>query len=232
MGREPTVPPRPVRQLQILEALRTAYERTGALPELSALARSFGIAYPTLREHLRALEAKGELRMESRGPGRSPRLTLLGGAFGVPLFGEIAAGVPVGSYPDPEGHLALRGRPDHFALRVRGDSMADRIEDGDVVLLQHAQPQRSGEICAVRVGDDETTLKYLEWSGQGQGAYGQSAYGQSGAPSRYRLRPHNPSYPTLTVSATELHVDGVFRGLLRGDVVQELLQQELLQGGG
>lgn len=223
MGRESAVPPRPVRQLQILEALRASYERTGALPELAALARSFDIAYPTLREHLRALEAKGELRMESRGPGRSPRLTLLGGAFGVPLFGEIAAGVPVGSYPEPEGHLTLRGRPDHFALRVRGDSMADRIEDGDVVLLQHAQPQRSGEICAVRVNDDETTLKYLEWN---------APAAQGGSPSRYRLRPHNSDFPTLTVSAAELHVDGVFRGLLRGDVVQELLQNDSLQGGG
>lgn len=208
------MPPRPVKQLQVLEALRSAYARHGRLPELATLARGFGISYPTLREHLRALEAKGKLRIESRGPGRSPVITLLGPVGGVPLFGEIAAGVPVGSYPEPEAYLALRGRPDHFALRVRGDSMADRIEHGDVVLLQRTPPQRSGEICAVRVGEDETTLKYLEWRGA--------------EPSRYRLRPHNPAYPTLGVSAEELHVDGVFRSLLRGDVVEELLTE----GGG
>ncbi|MEJ2359200.1 MAG: S24 family peptidase, partial [Deinococcales bacterium] len=192
-----------------LDALRAAQARHGRLPELAELARRFGIRYPTLREHLRALEAKGELRIEGRGPGRSPLVTLRGTAAGVPLFGEIAAGVPVGSYPDPEAYLALRNRPDHFALRVRGDSMADRIEHGDVVLLQRTPPQRSGEICAVRVGEDETTLKYLEWRG--------------GEPRRYRLRPHNPAYPTLGVPAEELHIDGVFRGLLRGEVVEELL---------
>jgi repressor LexA len=208
------MPPRPVRQLQILEALRGAYERTGAPPELSDLARSFDISYPTLREHLRALEAKGQLQMESRGRGRSPRLTLLGAA-GIPLFGEIAAGVPIGSYPEPEGHLALRGRPDQFALRVRGDSMADRIENGDVVVLQRAEPQRSGEVCAVRVGEDETTLKYLDWSPK------------EAQPHRYRLRPHNEAYPVITVQATDLHIDGVMRGLLRGEVVQSLL----LEGG-
>ncbi len=207
------MPPRPVKQLQILEALREAYARHGHLPELTALARSFGIRYPTLREHLRALEAKGELRVESRGPGRSPRVTLLGPRSGVPLFGEIAAGVPVGSYPEPDAYLSLRDRPDHFALRVRGDSMADRIEHGDVVLLHRTPPRRSGEICAVRVGEDETTLKYLEWRGA--------------TPRRYRLRPHNPAYPTLAVPAEELHVDGVFRGLLRGEVVDELL----IEGG-
>lgn len=210
------MPPRPVRQQQILDALRGAYERTGAPPELSALARSFDISYPTLREHLRALEAKGHLRVESRGRGRSPRLTLLGEATGIPLFGEIAAGVPVGSYPEPEGRLALRGRTEQFALRVRGDSMADRIEDGDVVLLQRAAPQRSGEVCAVRVGEDETTLKYLEWDvGIAQ-------------PQHYRLRPHNAAYPVITVPAADLHIDGVMRGLLRGEVVQDLL---LLEGG-
>lgn len=192
------------------------YERTGAPPELAALARSFNISYPTLREHLRALEAKGKLVFESRGPGRSPRLTLLGVDTGVPLFGEIAAGLPIGTYPEPEGYLTLRNHPDRFALRVRGDSMADRIEHGDVVLLQRTQPQRSGEICAVRVGEDEATLKYLEWGEDGK------------RPQRYRLRPHNPAYPLLTVSATELHVDGVMHGLLRGEIVEDLLRE----GGG
>ena len=205
------MPPRPVRQLQVLDALRAAYERTGATPELTALSRTLGISYSTLREHLRALETKGELLLESRGPGRSPRLTLLGGGFGVPLYGEIAAGLPVGIYPTPEGHLALRGRPDQFALRVRGDSMADRIEDGDVVLLHRAEPQRPGEVCAVRVGEDETTLKYLDWP-----------VGEP-RPHEYRLRPHNPAFPVITVDAQDLHVDGVFRGLLRGDIVQDLI---------
>jgi len=212
------MPPRPLKQTQILEALKSAYERTGTTPDLSSLARSFGITYPTLREHLKALEAKGKLVLESRGPGRAPRLRLLGTAVGVPLFGEIAAGLPVGTYPEPEGYLALRGRPDHFALRVRGDSMADRIEDGDVVLLHRGEPQRSGEVCAVRVGEDETTLKYLEWS--------QSRSGDR--PLEYHLRPHNAAYPTLTVPASELHVDGVMRGLVRGEVVQDLL----LEGSG
>ncbi|HET9028306.1 MAG TPA: S24 family peptidase [Trueperaceae bacterium] len=205
------MPPRPVRQLQVLDALRAAYERTGSTPELTALSRTLGISYSTLRDHLRALEAKGELLLKSRGPGRSPHLTLLGGGFGVPLYGDIAAGLPVGAYPTPEGHLSLRGRPDQFALRVRGDSMADRIEDGDVVLLHHAEPQRPGEICAVRVGEDETTLKYLDWSADEQ------------RPRTYRLRPHNPAFSVVTVAAQDLHVDGVFRGLLRGDIVQDLI---------
>lgn len=205
------MPPRPHKQLRILDALRDTHEREGRLSDLSDLARRFGISYPTLREHLGALETKGHLRITSRGPGRSPEVALVGRSPGLALYGEIAAGLPAGSYPEPEGYLRLPG-VEGFALRVRGDSMAERIEDGDVVLLTPRLPQRSGEICALRVGDDEATLKYLEWQGV--------------RPHRYRLRAHNPEYPTLEVAADYVHVDGVFRGLLRGTVVQDLMTDE------
>jgi repressor LexA len=195
----------------ILGALQEAYERDGRLPELTDLARRFDIRYPTLREHLGALETKGHLRVVARGPGRRPEITLLRGGRGVPMYGEIAAGLPVGEVPEPEGYLAVRGHGDRFALRVRGDSMADRIEDGDVVLLQRHSPERQDEICAVRVGDDESTLKYLGWTGPAR------------RPTRYRLRPHNPAFPTLEVAPVDLQVDGVFHGLLRGDIVRDLL---------
>jgi repressor LexA len=192
--------PRPLKQLRILDALHEAYARDGRLPDLAELARRFEIRYPTLREHLAALEAKGH--------------RLLGGPIasgGVPVYGEIAAGLPIGTYPEPEGYLRLPGMGEGFALRVRGDSMADRIEAGDMVLLSPGLPQRSGEICALRVGDDEATLKYLQWTGT--------------QPTHYRLRPHNPAYATLEVPASEVHVDGVFRSLLRGRVVQDLMTE-------
>lgn len=201
----------PQKQLEILAFLERHLAQQGELPDLAEVARAFDIRYPTLREHLDALARKGLIRLEGRGPGRSPRLTLSRPVGGVPLFGEIAAGLPAGAYPEPEGRLALRGTEGSFALRVRGDSMAERIQEGDVVLLQRGRPQRSGEICAVRVGGDETTLKYLEWSG---------------SPPRYTLRPHNPAYPTLRADPASLHIDGVFRSLLRGEVVEQLLSGE------
>lgn len=203
----------PHKQLEILAFLERRYAETGELPELASVARAFDISYPTLREHLEALSGKGLLTLQSRGPGRSPRLTLRRQPTGVPIFGEIAAGLPAGAYPEPEGHLALRGLEGGFALRVRGDSMAERIQEGDVVLLRQGKPQRSGEICAVRVEGDETTLKYLDWTDSPR------RY----TPRRYTLRPHNPSYPTLQVDPEALHVDGVFRSLLRGEVVEQLL---------
>ncbi len=201
-------PPSPQQQ-KVLERLREYLARTGETPELSAFARSLGIHYVSLKQHLLALDEKGYLHFESRGRGRSPRLRLAGAVTGVPLLGEIPAG-PLG---DPaahaEGVLNLAGlAPGRFALRVDGDSMADLFQPGDLVILERRAPERDGEVCAVRVDDDEVTLKHVDRLGDGELA----------------LRPHNPAYPVLQVDAERVQVDGVYRGLIRGEPIRSLLQ--------
>jgi repressor LexA len=196
------------RQHKVYERLREHHRRTGALPDLSELARGLGITYVTLKQHLEALAHKGYLTFEGRGRGRSPIVTLPAAATGVPLLGSIPAGPLSEAVADAEGFLPLPGLDErHFALRVRGDSMADLIQAGDVVLLERTPPGRDGLICAVRVEGDDVTLKYLEREGR----------------DRFRLRAHNPDYPDLRVAAADLQVDGVYRGLLRGEVLDVLL---------
>ncbi len=195
-------------QRKVFERLRAYQQRTGETPELSAFARTLGIHYVSLKQHLLALDRKGYLRFESRGRGRSPRLTLPAAFTGVPLLGAI----PAGSLSDPaahaEGVLRIPGLASgHFALQVSGDSMADLLQPGDVVILERRAPQRGGEVCALRVDDDEVTLKYLDPVTDGE----------------VSLRPHNPAYPTLRVRAERVEVDGVYCGLLRGDAVGALL---------
>jgi len=196
------------RQHKVYERLREHHRRTGALPDLSELARGLGITYVTLKQHLEALAHKGYLTFEGRGRGRSPIVALPAAATGVPLLGSIPAGPLSEAVADAEGFLPLPGLDErHFALRVRGDSMADLIQAGDVVLLERTPPGRDGLICAVRVEDDDVTLKYLERE----------------APGHFRLRAHNPEYPALRVAAADVQVDGVYRGLLRGGVLDVLL---------
>ncbi len=198
-------------QLRVYERLRDHVSRTGATPDLADFARELGVHYVSLKQHLQALADKGWLTFESRGRGRSPRLSLPAGATGVPILGSIPAGPLAEAVAHAEAYLpipGLRGRG--FALRVRGDSMSDLIQDGDVVLLEKRPTRRSGEICAVRVGDDEVTLKYLDRL----------------ADDRYALRAHNPAYAPLDVSARDIEVEGVYRGLLRGSVVDALAVHE------
>jgi repressor LexA len=123
-------------------------------------------------------------------------------------LGSIPAGPLSEALLEPEGFLPRGGAREQFALRVSGNSMADLIQDGDIVLFRQGLPQRSGEICAVRVGNSEVTLKYVDRL----------------EPAVIALRPHNPQYPTLAVPAQEVHIEGVYAGLVRGDLIGALYE--------
>lgn len=200
----------PRMQRKVYDHLLAYQKEHGSLPDLSALAREFGIHYVSLKQHIVALSKKGYLNFQSRGRGQSPLVSLPPQATGVPILGHIPAGPLSEAISEAEGYLPLRGTQDHFALRVRGDSMADLIMPGDVVLFKKGTPQRSGEICAVRVDQNDVTLKYLDWLGE----------------SRLELRPHNSAYPHLSVDANDVHVEGVYQGLLRGDILNALLHDD------
>ena len=197
------------RQRKVYDRLLEHHRRTGGTPDLSEFARGRGITYVTLTQHLEALASKGYLTFEGRGRGRSPIVRLPAAATGVPLLGSIPAGPLAEAVADAEGYLPLPGLGERwFALRVQGDSMAEPIQADDVVLFERGVPPRDGLVCAVRIDHDDVTLKYLDRVG----------------PSRYRLRAHNPAYPDRLVAARDLQVDGVYRGLLRGDVLDVLLR--------
>ena len=195
-------------QQKVYDRLTEHFRRRGEMPELSDLARELGMHYVSLKQHLEALDRKGYIGFESRGRGRSPLLTLPAQATGVPVLGDIPAGPLSEAAAHAESYLPLAGLTRaRFALRVHGDSMADLIQNGDVVVFEKREPYRSGEICAVRVGESEVTLKYLDRIGAGQ----------------YALRPHNADYPTVQAHAAEVAIEGVYLGLLRGDVLDVLL---------
>ena len=197
-------------QQRIFSKLREHKQRTGDTPDLSAFARELGMHYVSLKQHIEALNKKGYLTFESRGRGRSPLLELPPEATGIPVLGNIPAGSLTEAVQEAESYLPLTGMVDtHFALRVSGDSMADLVQDGDIVLFkQQPKPLRSGEMCAVRVDGSEVTLKYLDFLDN----------------DAYALRPHNPLYPTVKVEARDLQVEGIYQGLLRGEVLWSLLQ--------
>lgn len=200
-------------QRKVYDRLCAHKERTGSPPDLAELARALGIHYVSLRQHLKALDAKGYLTFQSRGTGQSPRLELPAFATGVPVVGSIPAGLLSEALAEPDGYLSVQGGGSQFfALRVSGASMADLIQDGDVVLFKKEAPARSGDICAVRVGNSEVTLKYLDRL----------------APKTVILRPHNPQYPTVSVPADEVQIDGVYQGLVRGRLLDALYTEEMM----
>jgi repressor LexA len=46
-----------------------------------------------------------------------------------------------------------------FALVVKGKSMSPRIEEGDIVVVSPREQARSGDICVIRVNDEDVLKK-------------------------------------------------------------------------
>jgi repressor LexA len=198
-------------QRRVLVLLEQRWREAGRQPSLGEVAQQLGMHYVSLKQHLEALAAKNYLSFESQGRGKQPVLRLREAA-GIPLVGQIAAGGLEGTVEHVEGYFHLANVPSvgKFALRVEGDSMSELILNHDVVILEK-RPYRSGDICAVR-HEDETTLKYLD-------------LGEGG---RAVLRPHNPAYPPIPVSLSDIEVTGVFYSLLRGPIADELFREVAL----
>lgn len=77
----------------------------------------------------------------------------------VPRVGTIACGAPILAEENIEDYDSVpRDWRADFTLVCKGDSMAPRILDGDLVAIRRQPEVETGEIAAVRIGN-EATLK-------------------------------------------------------------------------
>lgn len=78
-----------------------------------------------------------------------------------PLVGEIACGEPITAEENVEEYLNIRSDVKcDFLLRCKGDSMAPRLMDGDIVFIRQQDDVEDGQIAAVLI-DMEATLKHV-----------------------------------------------------------------------
>lgn len=197
------------RQQQILDFIQNTQHETGSAPTFQEIADNFRFRSPNaVTEHVRLLRQKGALAGEP-GLARSLRVvsplqTLRKRVADIPLFGTIPAGFAdrreqeaKGCVSIDIGTLGIKPSPRTFALEVRGDSMIGRhILEGDVVVVEHGQTPRNGDVVAALI-DGESTLKTYVAD---------------------KLRPYlkaeNPRFPKL-IPAGELVIQGVMVALIR-----------------
>lgn len=125
-------------------------------------------------------------------------------AIQLPLYGRIAAGLPIEALRDTtttiDVPLTLLGNGDHYALEVAGDSMVDAgILDGDTVIIRQGDTAENGQIVVALVDDAEVTLKRLRRRGK----------------SSIALEPCNPAHETRIFPADRVKVQGRLVSLLR-----------------
>lgn len=124
-------------------------------------------------------------------------------AKSVPFYGDVAAGLPLlaesNATPIELPHAIHRNKTDLFALRVKGDSMAeDSILDGDLVVLQRRGEYRNGDRIVALIDKEEATLKELRRNKDG-----------------VWLIPHNPDFAPKCYQPDRVDIQGVLVGVMR-----------------
>ena len=201
---------------QIVDFILQFSEEKGYPPTVRDIQSSCGISSTSVVDyHLKVLEKEGHLRRDpevSRGIGLPGRAAAAHSMVQVPVVGQIAAGEPI-PVPGSETWQAAagadfievaaeltQGRPDIYALKVRGMSMIDAlINDGDMVLMQSASTVDNGDMAAVWLrSEKEVTLKkvYME-------------------PGRVRLQPANSQMKPIYTSPENVEVQGRVIAVIR-----------------
>ena len=168
------------RQERILEYIERFLDQHQYPPSVRDIQAGCEISSTSVVDYnLRILQRDGYLRREaevSRG------IELLRGltpwsrrdTVRVPILGNIAAGEPLSIPPSDTWHTVevdnvdlpaflTRGKPEVFAVRVKGESMIDAlVADGDLVLMEPVDQPRNGDMVAAFLTDrQEVTLKHF-----------------------------------------------------------------------
>jgi repressor LexA len=191
------------RQRQIYDFIRDKIESRGYGPTVREIGQHFDIKSPNgVMCHLNALVKKG-LILRAEKSARAIQLVDYrpGGATELPLVGKVAAGVPIQALASDErlNFTDLFGGPDHFVLRVQGQSMIeDHIDDGDYVVIRKQETAENGERVVAMI-DGEVTLKRF--------------YQEKG---KVVLHPSNGEMEPIVVDpASDTRILGVLVGVLR-----------------
>lgn len=151
------------RQREIYDFVKDKIVNRGYGPTVREIGTAFGIRSPNgVMCHLKALERKGLITRESH-MSRAIQLTDSSQRrMSLPLAGQIAAGRPLLAQEQDEriDFSNLFDTEEHFALKVKGDSMIeDQIAEGDFVVVHRQDTARNGDIVVALVDNDEATLK-------------------------------------------------------------------------
>ncbi len=165
------------RQEQILSFIEEYIRENSYPPTLREIGNRFGIVSTFgVQRHLDALNKKGFL---NKGANTSRTLSLVRQEKTaevlpfrqVPVVGRVAAGVPITAIENLDGNLLidnafLKNKDEHFALKVKGDSMIDDgIFDGDFVIVCPATEAEHDEIIVAMLQDEATVKRFYNRAG-------------------------------------------------------------------
>jgi len=189
------------RQRAILDFIRDRIESRGYGPTVREIGLQFEIRSPNgVMCHLKALEKKKLIQREGYS-ARAIQVMDYRPGTELPLLGAVAAGSPIQAQAMDEriNFNDMFGGPDHFALKVRGQSMIeDHIDDGDFVVIKKQETARQDERVVAMIDNEVTLKKYHRERG------------------RIWLQPCNGAMQPIEIKPeSDAHILGVLVGVLR-----------------
>lgn len=152
------------KQQEIYDFILLFTEEYGYPPSVREIGDHLGLKSPsTVHFHLKGLRSTGLIH-QTEGKTRSITITADGPSRRgkIPVLGNVAAGSPILAQECVEEYLSFQldqNSDEHFALRVRGDSMLGAgIFPGDLVVVKPQEQVRNGEIV-VALFEEEATVK-------------------------------------------------------------------------
>ncbi|MCI8303551.1 MAG: transcriptional repressor LexA [Lawsonibacter sp.] len=160
------------KQQEVYDFILSFTNEHGYPPSVREIGAAVGLKSPsTVHFHMKGLEEAGVI---VKAEGKTRAISLPGATLGpvaeeslpranqVPVVGNVAAGSPILAQECIEDYLTFDTQGlsgEHFALRVRGESMLNAgILPGDLVVVHRQQQAHNGDIV-VALFEDEATIK-------------------------------------------------------------------------
>lgn len=121
----------------------------------------------------------------------------------IPLYGKIAAGLPIEALADESETVAVPfdmvSLGKYYALTIEGNSMVEAgIMDGDTAIIRRQEQADNGKIVVALIDNNEATLKVLKKEGN-----------------VIHLLPCNKEYMPQTYTSDRVKIQGVLSGIIR-----------------
>ncbi len=155
------------KQKLVLDFVKQHEKKKGYSPSLEEIQQYFKLAsVSTAHFHIKQLQKKGLLTKEEK-QGRTISAMKEKKTVEIPLVGSIAAGYPIEAIEISDETVTIP-RSDiklpfqHYALRVRGNSMVDEgIFNNDIVVVRSQQTADDGQTVVAIIDDNQATLKKI-----------------------------------------------------------------------
>ena len=190
------------KQKKVLDFINFYTKKNKYSPSLEEISSYLKLkAISTVHQYIETLKNKGYLKKEENIPRSLSLLNNNQDISEIPLLGYIAAGQPIEVIENPEllqiSKQLLQSTGNHYALKVKGDSMVDEgICDGDIVVIKEQKEANNGDTIVAIINKNEATLKKFFRE-----------------KNRVRLQPANQSF--LPIFTDEIEIRGVVVNIIR-----------------